>query len=149
AETARETIKTAEGRTGASLQRGRRRPDFAILPDFRRRKRGAGRVFRTSASEKNGGVRAAGRELGPTFGARASGGASTGVWKGSGGALERERRFSDVGGGVASRPGEGAAIFSAFFSSSSFRLLSASLGGILTFEAFRGAASGTLVQRST
>lgn len=52
AETARETIKTAEGRTGAPLRRGRRRPDFAILPDFRRRKRGAGRVFRTSASEK-------------------------------------------------------------------------------------------------
>jgi hypothetical protein len=47
-----------------------------------------------------------------------------------------------------------AALFFAFFSSSSsssssFRLLSASLGGILTFEAFRGAAAGTLVQRST
>jgi len=146
AETARETIKTAEGRTGRRFDADADVPTLLFYPISGGVKGGPGAFFERRRAKKR---------------RRSVGGARVwpDVWRsGVGGRVDRrlegKRRFSDVGGGVASRPGEGAAIFSAFFSSSSssssssFRLLSVALGGILTFEAFRGAASGTLVQRS-
>ncbi|MBQ9800847.1 MAG: hypothetical protein IJO40_13055 [Thermoguttaceae bacterium] len=78
AETARETIKTAEGRTGNAPTRSPDDPTLPFYPICGGVKGGPGAFFERRRAKRRG-VRAAGREFDPTFGARASGGASTGV----------------------------------------------------------------------
>ena len=79
AETAREAIQDGERTNGGNAPtRSADVPTFPFYPICGDVKGGPGAFFERRRAKRRG-VRSAGRELGPTFGARASGGASTGV----------------------------------------------------------------------